>query len=77
MLNKGNVNDLHSIKFQTRQDGDWVEVDLDNLMEDKTIVVFGLPEHSHQHVQPSNYLPSKKCMTSSKMLVWTKFTVHR
>ena len=43
MLNKGNVNDLHSIKFQTRQDGDWVEVDLDNLMEDKTIVVFGLP----------------------------------
>ena len=43
MLNKGNVNDLHSVKFQTRQDGDWVEVDLDNLMEDKTIVVFGLP----------------------------------
>ena len=43
MLNKGNMNDLHSVRFQTRQDGDWVEVDLDNLMEDKTIVVFGLP----------------------------------
>ena len=43
MLNKGNMNDLHSIKFQQRVDGDWVEVDLDSLMEDKTIVVFGLP----------------------------------
>ena len=43
MLNKGNMNDLHSVKFQQRVDGDWVDVHLDNLMEDKTIVVFGLP----------------------------------
>tara|TARA_B100000945_G_scaffold320110_1_gene329131 strand:+ start:1199 stop:1777 length:579 start_codon:yes stop_codon:yes gene_type:complete len=43
MLNKGNSNDLHNVVFQMRQDGDWNDVHLDNLMEDKTIVVFGLP----------------------------------
>jgi len=43
MLNKGNMNDLHDIKFQMRKDGDWVESSLDSMMEDKTIVVFGLP----------------------------------
>ena len=43
MLNKGNLNDLHNIQFQIRKDGDWDEVSLDSLMEDKTIVVFGLP----------------------------------
>jgi len=43
MLNKGNMNDLHDITFQTRKDGDWVESSLDSMMEDKTIVVFGLP----------------------------------
>ena len=58
MLNKGNMNDLHSVKFQTRQDGDWVEVDLDNLMEDKTIVVFGLPGaiHTNMFNLPTTYL---------------------
>ena len=66
MLNKGKLNDLHNIQFQIRKDGDWDEVSLDSLMEDKTIVVcLDCLEHSHQHVQPSNYLPSKKCMTSS------------
>ena len=43
MLNKGNMNDLSNVVFQSRKDGDWVDVHLDNLMEDKTIVVFGLP----------------------------------
>ena len=43
MLNKGNLNDLHDVHFQMRKDGDWDEVSLDSLMEDKTIVVFGLP----------------------------------
>ena len=43
MLNKGNMNDLSNVVFQMRQDGDWNDVHLDNLMEDKTIVVFGLP----------------------------------
>ena len=43
MLNKGNLNDLHDVRFQMRKDGDWDEVSLDSLMEDKTIVVFGLP----------------------------------
>ena len=43
MLNKGNLNDLHDVQFQMRKDGDWDEVSLDSLMEDKTIVVFGLP----------------------------------
>ena len=43
MLNKGNLNDLHDVDFQMRKDGDWDEVSLDSLMEDKTIVVFGLP----------------------------------
>ena len=43
MLNKGNMNDLHDITFQMRKDGDWVESSLDSMMEDKTIVVFGLP----------------------------------
>ena len=43
MLNKGKLNDLHDVRFQMRKDGDWDEVSLDSLMEDKTIVVFGLP----------------------------------
>ena len=43
MLNKGNINDLNNVMFQMRQDGDWVGVHLDDLMEDKTIVVLGLP----------------------------------
>ena len=43
MLNRGNMNDLSNVVFQMRQDGDWNDVHLDNLMEDKTIVVFGLP----------------------------------
>jgi len=43
MLNKGNMNDLHNVIFQMRKDGDWVSVHLDDLMIDKTIVVFGLP----------------------------------
>ena len=43
MLNKGNLNDLHDVRFQMRKDGDWDEVSLDSLMEDKTIVVVGLP----------------------------------
>ena len=43
MLNKGNMNDLHNVIFQTRKDGDWVNVHLDDLTIDKTIVVFGLP----------------------------------
>ena len=43
MLNKGNLNDLHNVQFQMRNDGDWDNVSLDSLMEDKTIVVFGLP----------------------------------
>ena len=43
MLNKGNLNDLHNVEFHTRHDGDWSDVHLDTLMEDKTIVVFGLP----------------------------------
>ena len=42
MLNKGNINDLNNVMFQMRQDGDWVGVHLDDLMEDKTIVVLGL-----------------------------------
>ena len=32
MLNKGNSNDLHNVVFQMRQDGDWNDVHLDNLM---------------------------------------------
>ena len=43
MLNKGNLNDLNNVIFPVRKDGDWDEVHLDSLMEDKTIVVFGLP----------------------------------
>ena len=45
MLNKGNMNDLHDIKFQMRKDGDWVD-HLDSMMEDKTIVVFGPRIHT-------------------------------
>jgi len=44
MLNKGNLNDLSNVIFKERlDDGDWSDVHLDALMEDKTIVVFGLP----------------------------------
>jgi len=43
MLNKGNMNDLNNVVFQTRKDGDWIGVHLDDLMVDKTIVVLGLP----------------------------------
>ena len=42
MLNKGNLNDLNDVVFRVRKDGDWDEVRLDSLMEDKAIVVFGL-----------------------------------
>ena len=43
MLNKGNLNDLSNVIFHVRENDDWNVVHLDQLMEDKTIVVFGLP----------------------------------
>ena len=43
MLNKGNLNDLSNVIFHVRENDDWNVVHLDQLMEDKRIVVFGLP----------------------------------
>ena len=43
MLNKGNQNDLSNVIFHVREDDEWNVVNLDQLMDDKTILVFGLP----------------------------------
>ena len=43
MLNKGNQNDLSNVIFHVREDDEWNVVNLDQLMDDKTIVIFGLP----------------------------------
>lgn len=43
MLNKGNLNDLSNVIFHVRENDDWKVVHLDQLMDDKKIVIFGLP----------------------------------
>ena len=43
MLNKGNLNDLSNVIFHVRENDDWDVVHLDQLMDDKKIVIFGLP----------------------------------
>jgi peroxiredoxin len=43
MLNKGNLNDLSNVIFHLRENDDWNVVHLDQLMDDKSIVIFGLP----------------------------------
>lgn len=43
MLNKGNLNDLSNVIFHVRENDDWKVVYLDQLMDDKKIVIFGLP----------------------------------
>tara|TARA_B100001250_G_C19580066_1_gene691611 strand:- start:50 stop:622 length:573 start_codon:yes stop_codon:yes gene_type:complete len=43
MLNKGNLNDLSNVIFHVRENDDWNVVHLDQLMDDKKIVIFGLP----------------------------------
>tara|TARA_B100000965_G_C19478118_1_gene707249 strand:- start:338 stop:889 length:552 start_codon:yes stop_codon:yes gene_type:complete len=43
MLNKGNHNDLSNVIFHVREDDEWNVVNLDQLMDDKTILIFGLP----------------------------------
>ena len=42
MLNKGNLNDLSNVIFHVRENDDWKVVHLDQLMDDKKIVIFGL-----------------------------------
>ena len=56
MLNKGNLNDLSNVIFHVRENDDWKVVHLDQLMDDKKIVIFGLPGHSLQLVRLNNYL---------------------
>ena len=43
MLNKGNLNDLSNVIFHVRENDDWKVVHLDQLMDDKKLVIFGLP----------------------------------
>jgi len=43
MLNKGNLNDLSNVIFHVRENDDWNVVHLDQIMDNKKIVIFGLP----------------------------------